>query len=451
MLQHGQDARATCYNTGRMPVPHWVQQRGNMSIGLSQGFRKALIPLTLAGLLVAVLSFFHDRHRARSAYERDDALPPKRRLAIGTNAPLSADVFTRNGPGHAMKTDPTDRSRPAIDDETAPPGAPTIDAPTAADKPPYERPTRPPWLGPDGTPLKTSPSDADIVGLAREIATASGPEALDHARTMLASEQAGLGVVAAALLVRWPHWDRELFEMVATHPDAATGLFALQGLLDAGRMSEATALRARLAEEWKDVADWSQWVESRALPGTAVRGLIGLLTDRLNAEERVALLDALTANEKSDYSARMRALLEFQNEFSFTEFRARVRRERDAVADENGLWHEGLERLAQRLDGPLEVHRGPPVLTPHDVDLMVAREYPAMYEDLALRLELLLRREDRRMGIGVTQRLREAVALARQRPLSNEEQLALQRIETLADQIEESDVSRLAPPPPPGS
>ncbi len=310
---------------------------------------------------------------------------------------------------------------------------------------------RPPWMNEDGSLVVESAGDSEVRRLAQEIQRASGPFATEHAQGMLEAEHPGVGVVGAALMLSQPVWDEELMHRVATHDDPAVPLFAMQGLQDAGRLAEAAVLRELLRERLAHQSDWESLAVAGGLPGTAVRGLLELAAELASEQERVGLALALVGDEALDYTGRMRAVLEFRQLLPFEAYRAAVRDEY-ARAREAGepVWEEGLKRLADRLEGPVEVHAGIPFITPPEVDVMTAREYPAMYEDLALHLEMLASDDTAVIGTGTIKRLQDVITTATAYPLTDSEAAALQRIAALLPQIVERDASALALPRPPG-
>jgi len=152
-----------------------------------------------------------------------------------------------------------------------------------------------------------------------------------------------------------------------------------------------------------------------------------------------------------DYAGRMHALLELRRVLPFEAWREAVRTERRVAAEgEDALWLTGLQRLEERVEGPVEVHTGPPVMTAAEIDLLTAREYPAMYEDLALRLEFVLDSADGLTGRGVRDRLANAIDTARAYPLGSGEAQAVDRLEVLLERIDEQPLP-VADALPPGS
>lgn len=341
----------------------------------------------------------------------------------------------------ALQTDSTPLAdSPTVPGASVPPGV----AKSEAD-------VRPPWMQEDGSVVGESRRDSGIRRLAQEITQGSGPFSAEQARGLLAADQAGLGVVGAAVMLSQPDWDAELMRLVAAHDDPAVPLFAMQALADAGRTDEANALREQLRERLAGIDDWASLVQVGGLPGTVARGLMNLASELASEQDRTSLAVALVSDDALDYGGRMRAMLELRDLLPFEDYRAAVRSEYSQADDnDDPVWQEGIKRLAERLEGPVVVHTGTPYMTPSDVDVMVAREYPAMYEDLTLRLEMLAADEAAVIGEGVKDKLQDVIKTATAYPLSDSEAAALQRLSALVPDIIERDASALAPPPPPG-
>jgi hypothetical protein len=310
-----------------------------------------------------------------------------------------------------------------------------------------------PWADEKGQPMVPSPADGMIRSLAEEIATATGPEALTQAQSLLASDQEGVGQIGAELMIDQPasEWDDDLFRLVADNQDLAVPLYALQALRDKGMAAEYDTLRALLASRLKG-ADWAAILQQQEWTGTALRGLLDLARELGDADQRQDVISGVLEADGVDYGARMQALLELRELLPFEEYRQVVQNELSQVAgQEPSIWQIGLAQLLQRLEGPVEIKAGPQVMTPSDVELIVAREYPAMYEDLALHVEMLAKDPAGVFQTGVVAKLTELIQQARKYPLSTDQDNALTRIETLIPSIVESNATGLALTPPPGS
>jgi hypothetical protein len=239
--------------------------------------------------------------------------------------------------------------------------------------------------------------------------------------------------------------------LIADNNDPSVPFFALQALHDAGMSETYADLRRRIASRFQD-ADWVALLEAGEWTGTALRGLFDVVREAGTPEERLDLVGDVLAAEAVDYGARMQALLELEDLLPFEDYRAAVQEELNRTrGDEPSIWQMGLAQLAQRLEGPVEVHAGPAVLTTHDIEAMTAREVPTMYEDLALRVEMMARQPDSVFDHGVLDKLNDVIAQARKYPLADDQANALRRIELLMPTLVESSAAGLVPPPPPGS
>ena len=96
----------------------------------------------------------------------------------------------------------------------------------------------------------------------------------------------------------------------------------------------------------------------------------------------------------------------------------------------------------------MAVHAGIPVITRHDVDEMLAREYPAMLEDLALRVENILDSDVSLVAAGTAGRLQERVVKLKEQPWLEEQQIALERLENAIKALESLEQERPFTPPP---
>lgn len=344
-------------------------------------------------------------------------------------------------------TPPAPEAWPPVEDDVPETVAEDDESPAVTDP---DLPTRPEFLASTDEELQASPKDERVRQLAMQIQVGSGPEAIEEARQLLATGDAELGLVAAAILADQPEWDLALLEAVEDHASVGVPLYAWQGLRDAGRYNDAAALEATLARRLAGMDNLGDWASGAGLPGTAARGLIDFAASRLDGAGYAEVLEGLVLDDNGDYAGRMRALLAHEDTLEFPDYRDRVYQELERSQDGGDLvWNAGLERLAERLEGPVEVHTDTRIIVPQDVDLMLAREYPAMFEDLALMLERSLERGNAIYAEGLDSRLELLLEESQRRPLSAGDRNALQRIESLRGQLQEQDISHLPPPVPP--
>lgn len=299
---------------------------------------------------------------------------------------------------------------------------------------------RPGFMASDNSVVISSPTEDTLNALAAEIRANAGPDALDEAASLLHSDRPGLPLVGAKLLLREDGWTEAIFNQVNQHADLSVPLYLWQGLMEAGRIDDANALADNLVRRVGGMTDWIAFTGSRALPGTAVRGLIHVSEHMLEPAALNELLQSVVHNEENDYSARMRALLEYQHTLPFTEYRDKVYEELARETENNDpVWAEGLQRLARDLEGPVPVLSAPKVIVPGDIDMMVAHEYPATLEDIALTMEMALKREDSTFAPGVIERIDQLIADRSRGPLDESEKIALQRLTNIKEAIVEAE------------
>lgn len=173
----------------------------------------------------------------------------------------------------------------------------------------------------------------------------------------------------------------------------------------------------------------------------------------LEPEQRVDALMGLAVADHKDYSGRMQALLALRESMPFVDYRAFVNAEaaESRANSQPDVWQLGVERLAERLAGPVAVHEGPRTMSVEDVEVMTARELPTMYEDLVLQVEIMLAADDGLFGEGVRDALNGIVKRASSLPASDSEFRAIQRLAAQIPQISETDLRGLVPDPPPHS
>lgn len=310
---------------------------------------------------------------------------------------------------------------------------------------------RPPFIDNQDGVVMGSPTEDSINALAAEMRYDAGTNAIQAAELLLSSDKPGLGLVAAKILIQeGGAWTESAFNAIRQHPDIAVPLYAWQGLMEGGRIAEADALADELVKRMGGTREWARLLEQTTLPGTAVRGLVHVAGITRESGELGEILQALVTNTDNDYSGRMRALREYEFMLPFEEYRDRVYEElarETEVADP--VWSEGLRRLARDLEGPEPVLTAPKVVTPGDIDMMVAHEYPATLEDIALELEMAMRNTDTTYTPGLVERLIRLVEERSRGPLDESEKVALQRIVNISGVIVESesrDAANLLPP-----
>lgn len=309
---------------------------------------------------------------------------------------------------------------------------------------------RPPYMDAELGALIDSPTETALNYLTTLVRHEAGDDVLGQAEGFLAARDAVLPYVGAKLLVEEANWTESLLDQVLAHDDIGVPLYVWQGLLEEGRVADANALAGTILDRVGSFGNWGDYIGTAALPGTAVRGLVNMADQALSGEERTELLDYLVENDGNDYAGRMRALMEYRLTLPYEAYRERVYEE---LAREpttyDPVWQEGVKRLALELEGPLPMVSGPITMAPDDIDMMEAHEYPAMLEDMTLRVEIALRSEEAQFAEGMVERLTDVVEKYSNWPLSESEKIALQRLQTALPYIEESEslnAAALGPP-----
>jgi len=197
-------------------------------------------------------------------------------------------------------------------------------------------------------------------------------------------------------------------------------------------------------------------IDSGQLIASGSRAALEVLSDQVTGDEARVLFGSISEDDTHDYAVRMKATLLMREQLEFSTFRNEVKRLQGEASGEDPLWAEGITRLADRIAGPVAVHSGAPTLTANDVDEMLAREYPMTLEDLAQHLEYVTGQEDAYVAPGTSDRLREHIAELQKLPWTENQQVSLTRLETLAEQLPAFEETSSGPPPnmlepPPGA
>lgn len=303
---------------------------------------------------------------------------------------------------------------------------------------------------PDGPPSSMVAQLRRLVGQARG---QIGPEAERMAVQLLAADSPILRVAGAAILSEFDRLGDEALAKIAEDPDLSVPLDVLGWLNDTGRQSHSLALYRALERRGVSSSDLLDLVTSGELTAAGSRMALDLVHGDLGPDEAAGLYEQIGTNSAQEYSVRMKAVLLLRDTMEFVDYREQVNAMRDAAAPGEALWTEGMSRLATRLVGPVQVHEAPPALTPENVDMMLAREYPTMLEDLALYVEYLANREGMYVGSGAADRLDARIREIEDSPRSEEEQHSLVRLRSLVGYLRSVESTnpppaRASPPPP---
>ncbi|MCX7590678.1 MAG: hypothetical protein N2255_03520 [Kiritimatiellae bacterium] len=260
----------------------------------------------------------------------------------------------------------------------------------------------------------------------------SGPDADLLGRQLLRSKEPLLRVAGVAVLSELDGVDEEILRTVAADQNLSVLVGAIGWLYDTGNREGAKFLGNALRARNLGVETLAELMFSETLDATGQRALLRMLEEgMIPAEEAENILHLVLDEDALPYSVRMQALYQLRDRTEFESFRRIVNSllsEAEKAQDE--VWREGLSRLANRLKGPVKIHAGPPVLTPHDVEEMLARPFPMMLEDLALFVEYVIRKPQSYVQKGTSHRLLTCLQEVARQPLSEDEQNALRRLES---------------------
>lgn len=312
---------------------------------------------------------------------------------------------------------------------------------------------RPPEL--DGPNIQITET-AQSWDLVRKIIADAGPEAVETGLNMLASDDPKIRQLGAMILVEQGALDDETIAFIASDADATVSLNTLGWLMDSGGIDQVDQLIGQLVTRGLEVNGLMDLMAGDELSESGSRAVLDLLSASMDNESMVDIFSTISKDDAYTYSVRMKAVVLLQDSMEFDDYRNHVNAistQGDGSSD--ALWEEGIERLASRLEGPLEVHKGPAILTPDDIDGMLAREYPMILEDLAQRIEYILSHEDSYVKTGTAEHLETRLIELRNRPWESEQQVSLRRLEVAVQKLPALEDESISPPsnyvdPPPG-
>jgi hypothetical protein len=365
--------------------------------------------------------------------------------ADGNNS--SAGEYNRP-PDDMLSPTETERRKPVTDN--LPPPLQKNDNP---EKQPTKRPTRPPDMDkpqPPATLLE------QINGFVAESKRTAGPQADLLGEQLLNSTNALLQVAGMAVLAENNILTEESIKQISENEDLSVPVNSLGWLFDTGHSDYAETLNSALGSRSISTDDALELIASGKLNSSGARVILDMISDDLTQEEAKAIYKDISVDDSYEYSVRMKALLKLKNEMEFADFRDTVRNVQNNIADNDAVWKEGVSRLAEKLDGPVAVHTGPPTLTPSNIDEMLAREYPMTLEDLAQKLEYIAANENSYVQQGTAKRLNNRIQQLEERPWTDAQQISLARIKTVAEHLSDLEKADTEAPsnlsiPPPGA
>ena len=390
----------------------------------------------------------------------DETMQPENRIEEGIE---NTDIPQRET-GEQPGASPVSVRPPVLQPDKTPPAPraqsalpPAVTAPPAETRPPVaaaesdERPTQPPGLNEPEIPVTET---AQFLDLVRKTLSDAGPQASEMGQELLDADDPKLRQLGAIILAEQAALETSILKHVAADASPTVPLNTLGWVLDSGGLEQAEQLIGLLVDRGLETDGLMELLAGDELTESGSRAALDLLDASLGAEAKADVFGTISEDAAYAYSVRMKATTLLRNTMEFEDYRNYVQRVEQNSSDQDALWKEGIERLSASLDGPAQIHDGPAILTPSDIDEMLAREYPMILEDLAQRIEYVLKQEDAYIKPGTADRLASRVEELKNRPWASTQQISLRRLESAvallpnAESVGTPPPSNYLPPPP---
>ncbi len=288
---------------------------------------------------------------------------------------------------------------------------------------------------------------AQLLNLVRKTMADAGPQAAQMGRDLLNADDPKMRQLGAILLAEQAVLDAATLQRVATDASPTVPLNTLGWILDSGGMDQADQLIGLLIDRGLETDGLMGLLAGDELSESGSRAALDLLNASLDTESKTDVFGTISEDAAYAYSVRMKATTLLRDTMEFEDYRNYVQSAEQNSGSQDALWQEGIERLADSLDGPAQIHEGPAILTASDIDEMLAREYPMILEDLAQRIEYVLGQEDAYIKPGTADRLAERVEELKNRPWASTQQISLRRLEAAVKLLPEAEDIDTPPPP----
>ncbi len=316
-----------------------------------------------------------------------------------------------------------------------------------------ERPTVPPGYNEPDIPLTET---AELLDFVRKTISDTGPQATETGRSLLDSEDAKMRQLGAIILAEQDALDEETLKRIAGEEKPLVALNTLGWVFDSGDRDTAELLMNKLISGGLNTDDLMGVLAGDELSESGSRAALDILSTSLSGKDAADTFATISADTAYAYGVRMKATMLLRDTMEFDAYRSHVEMARQKSSQSNdALWNEGITRLAKQLEGPAVIHDGPAILTPGNIDEMLAREYPMILEDLAQRVEYVLKTEESYVYPGTAARLAERIKELKNRPWSSAQQISMRRLESAAAILADEENPDKEPPqnylpPPPG-
>ncbi len=308
-----------------------------------------------------------------------------------------------------------------------------------------EKAERPPEMNQDNDAPRSML--AQINGFVQESKRTVGPEAIKLGEQLLDSTNPVLRVAGTAVLAANDGLTDDVLKKIAEDDDLAVSLNATGWLFDSGYNDAAQSIKNALAGRGVSKDKLLDLIADTDLNSSGSRLALELLSDKVSQDEARDIYGSVGADEAMSYSVRMKALMELKKKVSFVEYRDTVNDLYQKSMADDAIWQEGIKRLSESLQGPVQVLSGTETLMVDDIDAALAREYPMTLEDLAQKLENTVSSDDSYIQEGTAKRLQERLKELNDRPWTEEQQISLNRINAIIQKLKEKEKPLEEAPP----
>ena len=388
----------------------------------------------------------------RRSHSREDARPPLQ----PPHRPTSETIHTTDRPsGSTPEPLPpsavphTPSAMPTLPGKDAPPETPGTLPSESTDRSQETPVTKGPLTHPPGFSEPEIPmtETAQLLDLVRKTMADAGPQSAQVGRDLLNADDPKMRQLGAIILAEQAGLDTAILERVATDASPTVPLNTLGWILDSGGQDQADQLIGLLVGRGLQTDSLMGLLAGDELSESGSRAALDLLNASLDTAAKSDVFGTISEDDAYAYSVRMKATTLLRDTMAFEDYRNYVQTAEQNSGSQDALWQEGIERLSDSLDGPAQIHEGPAILTPSDIDEMLAREYPMILEDLAQRLEYVLSKEDAYIQPGTAERLASRVEELKNRPWASTQQISLRRLESALKLLPEAEDTNTPPPP----
>jgi len=231
--------------------------------------------------------------------------------------------------------------------------------------------------------------------------------------------------------------DDDIIGIIARDPCVDILLVILDRLHDAGDQVLEARLRNSIAPAI-DLRRLHQLLADGRLGRESGRAALSLLTHALpqSSGTMIELLAAIASDTQNVYGLRMNALMLLGDNMECRNYQELLNEMSSLIDPDTQFWSEGVRRLKETVAGPHQL-AGPAwdTMSLAHIEQILARPYPAMLDDIAIRLDLLLGHANPSIERGVSDALLNFVAELSMGELTQTDHVAMARVATLSHRV----------------